>query len=102
MNDNAVSNDLFHQWIDLFCCWKKNDVFVGNPSIRMYGKLPDCITRPDCSLIYSFGYNEFNDDYKVVVVFPSYDNQYEIHIYSIKVDSWRRVDDCPNETVVQI
>ncbi|XP_059293584.1 F-box/kelch-repeat protein At3g23880-like [Lycium ferocissimum] len=83
----------------------KNDLFIGNPSIRKYRKLPD--PRPRLkkfvsSPIYSFGYDEFHDDYKVVGVFYSYDSSdhAEVKIYSLKSDSWRSLDDCPSEVLL--
>ncbi|XP_055813567.1 F-box protein CPR1-like [Solanum dulcamara] len=82
----------------------ENDLFIGNPSIRKYRKLP----YPRSILMksvrwprYSFGYDEFHDDYKVVGVFTNcyISDQDETHI-CLKDDSWRSVDDCPSEILL--
>ena len=52
------------------------------------------------SVTYGFGYDEKSDDYKVVrlVQFFADDNdlwESEVKVYSLKNDSWNRVQDCP-------
>lgn len=82
----------------------KNDLFIGNPSIRKYRKLP-CprpgLMKSVCFPRYSFGYDEFHDDYKVVALFASLtiSNQDEVEIYSLKGDSWRSIDHRPSESL---
>ncbi|WMV47873.1 hypothetical protein MTR67_041258 [Solanum verrucosum] len=81
------------------------DLFLWNPSIRKYKKLPNF--RLDVSRRYyldghvnfkfGFAYNELQDDYKVVGIFPIYTrghlSRVEVKIYSLKRDSWRCIDD---------
>ncbi|MCD7451388.1 hypothetical protein HAX54_011696 [Datura stramonium] len=88
----------------LICLSTENDhLFMWNPSIRKYTKLPD--PKPRLRKVYwrqyGFGYDEFHDDYKIVGIFffDEYGttNKDEIKIYSLKSDSWRSVDPCPIE-----
>ncbi|OIT37651.1 f-boxkelch-repeat protein [Nicotiana attenuata] len=74
---------------------RDNDYFIWNPSIRKYKKLPK--PRTTKLVIYrtvsGFGYDEFHDDYKVVMVnFYDCADDGEVKIYSLKSDSWRSVD----------
>ncbi|PHT68153.1 hypothetical protein T459_27640 [Capsicum annuum] len=96
----------------------KTKFFLWNPSIRKYQQLPDPKTSVRCFPRraygfgydefhdytprgpYGFGYDEFHDDYKVVcfsndVLHDDGSCELEVKIYSLKSDSWRRVDDCP-------
>jgi len=46
------------------------ELILWNPSIRKYKKLPSPKTKTTWGYrMYSFGYDEFHDDYKVVVIF---------------------------------
>ncbi|XP_049407832.1 F-box/kelch-repeat protein At3g23880-like [Solanum stenotomum] len=46
------------------------EFFLWNPSIRKYKKLSDRKTKTNFVYsVYGFGYDEFHDDYKVVVIF---------------------------------
>ncbi|XP_060178561.1 F-box/kelch-repeat protein At3g23880-like [Lycium barbarum] len=88
------------------------DLFLWNPSIRKYKKLPNyrlnlsrhryflekCLEEPGgCK--FGFAYDEFQDDYKVVGIFPIHNHRYirlcriEVQIYSLKSNSWRRISD---------
>ncbi len=92
----------------LLCLYNgEEDVVLWNPSTRKYKKLPVTIMEfPHdgfcvCQfVIYGFGYDEKSDDYKVVrlVQFYADDNdlwESEVKVYSLKNDSWNRVQDCP-------
>ncbi|OIT37650.1 f-boxkelch-repeat protein [Nicotiana attenuata] len=74
---------------------QNNDYFIWNPSIRKYKKLPN--PRPAKLVayprVYGFGYDELDDDYKVVVRFYQYPKNtgFEV-IYSLKSNSWRSGD----------
>ncbi|XP_060181962.1 F-box/kelch-repeat protein At3g06240-like [Lycium barbarum] len=71
------------------------DLFLWNPSIRKYKKLPDFRTnsRDVSHFIYGFGYDELHDDYKVVryTYCDGHSHDVEVNIYSLKSDSWRNI-----------
>ncbi|KAA8537324.1 hypothetical protein F0562_026989 [Nyssa sinensis] len=82
----------------IFCLW--------NPSTRKYKQLPLLpIQSPKKSVgfickTYGLGYDSINDDYKVVriVEFTGKDDDWfisEVQIYSLKSNSWRRIQDFP-------
>ncbi|XP_059293566.1 F-box/kelch-repeat protein At3g23880-like [Lycium ferocissimum] len=83
---------------------KDTDLVLWNPSIRLFKNLPD--SGPSVtgdyhfdSCIYGFGYDESNDDYKVVgVLWNRYKlwHPLEVKIYSLKSNSWRSMDDIPD------
>jgi F-box interacting protein len=67
-----------------------------NPCIRKLQKLP-CLRRVEGnSTHYTFGYDPFIDNYKVVAVFNSYETQVEVHSYTLGTDSWKRIKDFPS------
>ncbi|KAL8127143.1 hypothetical protein AgCh_014168 [Apium graveolens] len=44
---------------------------------------------------YGFGYDDVNDDYKLLHISQFYNEvRNKVKIYSLKSDSWRRLDDC--------
>ncbi|XP_004247554.1 F-box/kelch-repeat protein At3g23880-like [Solanum lycopersicum] len=76
----------------------EKELILWNPSIRKYKKLPTPKIKTTLGYcLYSFGYDEFRDDYKVVVLWnDNLSPQIEVQKYSLKRDSWRWVDDCPS------
>ncbi|KAM3356940.1 F-box/kelch-repeat protein like [Capsicum galapagoense] len=66
---------------------------IWNPSIRKYKTFPDFITNWMVRIVYGFGYDEFNDDYKVVRCAYNYGDwpRFDIKVYSLKDDSWRSI-----------
>ncbi|XP_055814287.1 F-box/kelch-repeat protein At3g23880-like [Solanum dulcamara] len=93
----------------LICLAIKDDgLFIWNPSIRKFKNLPDSRLKLkltdgyDCpaGAKYGFGYDESNDDYKVVGVLCR-ERRYTFHhlevkIYSLKSDSWRSMKYIPD------
>ncbi|MCD7453240.1 hypothetical protein HAX54_020280 [Datura stramonium] len=75
------------------------NLFIWNPSFRKFKKLPDFIavvSMCDSYYMYGFGYDELDDDYKVVRGLRnlSYNNScyIDFQIYSLNSDPWRTVD----------
>lgn len=78
---------------------------LWNPSIRKFTQLPslDIPKREGSYTIYGFGYDHFNDTYKVVAVncFESDTNgskvyKTEVKVYTLGTDYWRRIQDFPS------
>ncbi|KAG5588570.1 hypothetical protein H5410_049004 [Solanum commersonii] len=80
---------------------EKEDLILWNPSIRKCRKLPSFeseLINVNCYYRYGFIYDEFHDDYKVVVILFEHNrsNRVEVKIYSLRSNSWRSVDhSCP-------
>ncbi|XP_047313684.1 F-box protein CPR1-like [Impatiens glandulifera] len=87
-----------------------DDFFICNPSTRKSKKLPyESVELPDINnifydCIYRFGYDNTNDDYKVVRLafrqktFRGDIDEYEVKVYSLKSNSWHRPEkfsQCP-------
>lgn len=73
--------------------------FLWNPSTRRYKKLAEVDDRMKRGLFitkYGFGFDEVNDDYKVVGVLSGFcsGGRYEsvVKIYSLRHDSWKMID----------
>ncbi|KAM7523294.1 hypothetical protein LguiA_013196 [Lonicera macranthoides] len=76
-------------------------IFLWNPPPRKYWKSAVCkIPLGVEFIVFGFGYDNAKDDYKVVrmVQFYGYDEESfwsEVNVYSLKSDSWRRIEDFP-------
>lgn len=79
-------------------------VIFWNPWIRESFELPKSpIQRPaglyrsNLNLTYGFGYDKATDDYKVVRIahHPTLEDPYEVKIYSLKFNSWKKLHDLP-------
>ncbi|KAL9165480.1 hypothetical protein ABFS82_06G173500 [Erythranthe guttata] len=73
--------------------------FIWNPSTKKYKKLPDVDDFIEQGLFitkYGFGFDESNDDYKVVGILSGFCNRdrYEtmVKVYSLRTNSWKRID----------
>lgn len=87
----------------LICLVKGPQIVFWNPSTRRYFKLPVCeidrAVHPDNMIefeAYGFGYDDVKDDYKLIRI-TQFRNEVrnKVRIYSLKSDSWRRLDYCP-------
>lgn len=90
----------------LLCLYNsEEDIVLWNPSTRRHQKLPiSAIEFPGDSsafticekIIYGFGYDHVNDDYKVVRIVQFWDEVVnEVKVYSLKSNSWQRIKDFP-------
>ncbi|KAK9994103.1 hypothetical protein SO802_023806 [Lithocarpus litseifolius] len=77
-----------------FITSKSKDVYLWNPSIRKFKRLPDtCLTQLR-TLVLGFGYDSQNNDYKVVRISQTRVKDVlalEVEVYSLSSDSWKRV-----------
>ena len=80
-----------------FMTSKSNDVYLWNPSIRKFKRLPNtCLTQlSNVAVALGFGYDSQNNDYKVVR-FPWTIGEPklppEVEVYSLSSDSWKRIE----------
>ncbi|OMP00161.1 hypothetical protein COLO4_12870 [Corchorus olitorius] len=86
----------------------ESDIALWNPSTRKCNYLPtlsdnltkdlDLIPRYGYhrNVILGFGYDVTNNDYKVVQMLRHKTrNCFEVMVYSLKANSWRKIKDCP-------
>ncbi|XP_047339489.1 F-box protein CPR1-like [Impatiens glandulifera] len=90
----------------LLCMSDADNFFICNPSTRKSKKLTyESVDLPDINnifydCIYRFGYDNTNDDYKIVtLVFCQKEirgdiDEYEVKVYSLKSNSWHRPEKC--------
>ena len=69
-----------------------NVIYLWNPSIRKFKRLPDTCLRKLKSVRLGFAYDSENDDYKVVRISSVPFFAREIEVYTLSSDSWRRVE----------
>ncbi|GMY35147.1 F-box protein CPR1-like [Fagus crenata] len=82
---------------------KNNGLVLWNPSTRELRELPgtpiEFPTRSHkcLSTLYGFGYDSFADDYKLVrvVAFATESYETEVKLYSLRTNSWKRIEDFP-------
>ncbi|CAI9117829.1 OLC1v1019314C1 [Oldenlandia corymbosa var. corymbosa] len=76
-----------------------HDTMLWNPTIKHLKKLPNSDTnyRRYKIFSYGFGYDELNDDYKVVEICCyarlGINRETIVNVYSLKSNSWRRIQD---------
>ena len=76
-----------------FITSKPKDVYLWNPSIRKFKRLPNtCLTQLS-NVALGFGYDSLNNDYKVVRISLSTAKRPkpDVEVYSLSSDSWKRV-----------
>jgi F-box interacting protein len=69
-----------------------------NPSIRKYSTLPPLENhreREVQSSLFSFGYDHFNDVYKVIAISCFKDKNNEVDVYTLGSNNWRSIQDFP-------
>ncbi|KAG5586737.1 hypothetical protein H5410_047171 [Solanum commersonii] len=71
-----------------------NDLFLWNPSIRKYKKLPDSKTNSmdAINFIYGFGYDKFREDYKVVACTYYHGHSRDVEVQIYIVQKWIKVE----------
>ncbi|KAL3506322.1 hypothetical protein ACH5RR_031704 [Cinchona calisaya] len=63
------------------------DVFLWNPYIRKFKKLPDSGFKYLSHALFGFGYDNFKDDYKVIGI-----GNMEVKLYGRKTASWKIIE----------
>jgi F-box interacting protein len=73
-------------------------VVLCNPSLRKYSTLPLLENHRKRKLhysLFSFGYDHFNDVYKVIAISGSKDKDNEADVYTLGTNYWRSIQDFP-------
>ena len=69
------------------------EIVIWNPLIRKYKRLPSK-PRGNCRTLLAFGYDQVNDDYKVLrSVELEWDKKYSHEVCSLREMSWRMVEE---------
>ncbi|KAK2385760.1 F-box/kelch-repeat protein [Trifolium repens] len=98
---NKYGTPLFMHSCDGLLCFITNISYVilWNPSIRAFKILPppskNLRERRYISSSYSFGYDRFIDDYKIVAI-SFFKDKVEVNIYILGRNSWRRIQEFPH------
>ncbi|XP_021840747.1 F-box/kelch-repeat protein At3g06240 [Spinacia oleracea] len=74
---------------------EEDKLVLINPTTREFKELPSSldVVRP---LRWGIGYDSISDDYKVIVIsYYGSDDMMFVNIYSVRNDSWKRVENCP-------
>ncbi|XP_030935079.1 F-box/kelch-repeat protein At3g23880-like [Quercus lobata] len=76
---------------------KSKNVYLWNPSIRKFKRLPNtCLNQTQVlNVAHGFGYDSLNNDYKVVRFSwtrTKWMPPPEVEVYSLSSDSWKRVE----------
>ncbi|KAG5531229.1 hypothetical protein RHGRI_026000 [Rhododendron griersonianum] len=82
------------------CLWgtNKRTIYLWNPSTRKSKRLPDLGDRRGWNWddLYGFGFDESNDDYKVVLIFRDIGGgvsaERKVMVYTLRTDSWRQIE----------
>ncbi|GAU38066.1 hypothetical protein TSUD_318600 [Trifolium subterraneum] len=76
----------------------RRSAVLCNPSLRKYSKLPPFENHQERevqSSLYSFGYDHFNDVYKVIAISCFKDKNNEVDVYTLGTNYWRSIQDFP-------
>jgi F-box interacting protein len=73
---------------------------LWNPSIRRFNILPPLKFSSFGGCFYSFGYDSFIDNYKVVAV-SFYADFLKVNVHTFGTDYWRRTHDLPYSNVIR-
>ncbi|GFY85211.1 hypothetical protein Acr_03g0019850 [Actinidia rufa] len=73
-------------------------IYIWNPSTRESHILPSLGKVINLGISYGFGYDSSNDDYKVVRG-TFVNGPREVKVYSLRTDSWRRIQDFPSTLI---
>ncbi|XP_050253468.1 F-box/kelch-repeat protein At3g23880-like isoform X7 [Quercus robur] len=75
-----------------FIISKSKDVYLWNPSIRKFKRLPNTCLTLLCNVALGFGYDSQNNDYKIVRFSSTIAKPPEVEVYSLSSDSWKRIE----------
>lgn len=102
VNFSSYITEMLGSCNGLVCVCDDNYIAFWNPSTRKHHALP--VSPVQISgfkiLVYGFGYDEINDDYKllrIVQYVNENDGSYksEVVIFSLRMNEWRKIEDFP-------
>ncbi|PWA40685.1 F-box associated interaction domain-containing protein [Artemisia annua] len=75
-------------------------ISIYNPNTRICNRVYGGFVAPvrHYQFVYSFGYESYTDDYKVVAVCKSNN---KVKVYSLKTRIWKKVSDFPDANLLQ-
>ncbi|THG00569.1 F-box/kelch-repeat protein At3g23880-like [Camellia sinensis] len=73
-------------------------IYIRNPAIGKHKILPSFGKGFILSISYGVGYDSPNDDCKVVRI-NNFNDSLEVKIYSLRTDSWRKIQDFPSNII---
>ncbi|THG03833.1 hypothetical protein TEA_017286 [Camellia sinensis var. sinensis] len=73
-------------------------IYIWNPTTGKHKILPSFGKGFILAISYGFGYDSSNDDYKVVRI-SNFNDSLEVKIYSLRTDSWRKIQDFPSNII---
>ncbi|GAU38064.1 hypothetical protein TSUD_318580 [Trifolium subterraneum] len=85
----------------------RRSALLCNPFLRKYSELPSLenhrkreysYQREVKSCLFSFGYDNFNDVYKVIAISCFKDKNNEVDVYTLGTNYWRSIQDFPYST----
>ncbi|XP_059645948.1 F-box protein CPR1-like [Cornus florida] len=107
LKSNSCGTEVLGSFHGLLCLSNsEEEIVLWNPSTRKHRKLPVApiefppeFTFPQF-FIYGLGYDSVSDDYKLVRIVQFYGIDHdsfdsEVKVYSLKSNSWRRIQDFP-------
>ncbi|RHN66043.1 putative F-box domain-containing protein [Medicago truncatula] len=74
---------------------RQGSAVLWNPFIGMFKILPTLNNRVPFYPLYSFGYDHFINNYKIIAI-SFFNEKYETRVYTLGTDSWRKIQDFPH------
>ncbi|KAG5570841.1 hypothetical protein H5410_060607, partial [Solanum commersonii] len=105
MSVNSQSRDISYPLVSscngLLCMVYSFKIFIWNPATRKYKMVKEpnpTLLKCYESTLYGFTYDSVSDDYKIIATFviSAKDSRHIVGIYSVKNESWKKIDTIPS------
>ncbi|CAI9762578.1 unnamed protein product [Fraxinus pennsylvanica] len=90
----------------------REKIVLWNPSIGSHRILPFTLVEIEAlegrkyrhyTFSYGFGYDNVTDDHQVVrFVLDNYNGEYEVKVYSLKLDTWKKIENIPLISIFRV
>lgn len=85
----------------LLCMSDFISIYLWNPSIRKIKRLPIGVIQDTTYVVaIGFGFHRSKNDYKVVRVMRFERKEFEVEVYSLRLNSWRKISVVPPDVSV--